>query len=171
MTGQVQVYTGDGKGKTTAAVGLALRSCGAGLRVYLGQFLKDGSSAEVRLLRARCPEVTLAHYGTGHFVAGAPSAAERAAARAGLGALQNVLTGGAYDVVIADEINVAAAVGCLRVDDVLGLIDRRPAGVELVLTGRDAHPRVLERAALVTEMRCAKHYHDAGQPPRPGIEF
>ena len=170
MIGHVQVYTGDGKGKTTAAVGLAVRACGAGLRVYLGQFLKDGSSSEIRLLRARCPEIKVEHFGTGRFVTGSPSAGEIAAARAGLNALADALASAAYDVVIADEINVACHVGCLTPADVLRLLDLRPPHVELVLTGRDADPRVLERADLVTEMKSIRHYFDAHQAGRPGIE-
>jgi cob(I)alamin adenosyltransferase len=171
MTGRVQVYTGDGKGKTTAAAGLALRACSAGLRVFFCQFLKCGSSGEVKLLRDRCPGVTIACFGTARFVRGKPSLRQMAAARTGFHALKDALTGGRFDVVIADEINVACKVGALEVDELLDLMAMRPGNVELIFTGRCAHPRVMERADLVTEMREVKHYYRAGQRARRGIEL
>lgn len=171
MIGRIHVYTGDGKGKTTAAVGLAVRACGAGLRVFFAQFLKDGSSSEIRLLRERCPEIAFAHFGTGRFVTGTPSDEEAAAAHAGLTALEAALTSSAYDVVIADEINVACRTGCLGLADVLHLLELRPAHVELVLTGRNADAEVIARADLVTEMKEISHYFSRQQAARRGIEL
>lgn len=170
--GQFQVYTGDGKGKTTAALGLALRACGAGLRVYVGQFIKRGDFSEIKALR-RLPGIVLEQYGSGKglLVGRAAEADDRACAREGLKKLDAALTGGAYDVVIADEINCALTCGLLDEGDLLGLIDRRPDGVELVFTGRGASQAVLDKADLITEMRAVRHYYkEKGLPARTGIE-
>jgi cob(I)alamin adenosyltransferase len=170
MKGYVQVYTGEGKCKTTAALGLVVRAVGAGLRIYLGQFLKAGVYSEIRVLRERFPEVTVEQFGSGRFVRGRPSRAEIAAARRGLDRVQDALGGGRFDVVIADEIHTAVRAGVLAEADVLALIAGRPPNVELVLTGRGATPAVVAQADLVTEMTCRKHYYDAGVRARPGIE-
>jgi cob(I)alamin adenosyltransferase len=170
MKGYVQVYTGEGKCKTTAALGLVVRAVGAGLRVYLGQFVKGGDYSEIRLLRARFPEVTLEQYGDGDFVRGQPSPAAIASARHGLAALNSALLSGLYDVVIADEAPVAVKAGLITEEDLFALINRKPDTVELVLTGRDASPALQARADLVTEMRCIKHYYNAGVQGRKGIE-
>lgn len=168
--GYVQVYTGDGKGKTTAALGLALRACGAGWRVLVGQFIKARETSEVRLLRTRLPEIAVEQYGRG-MIRGAPSPEDRAAARQGIARFRGRMVGGEYDLVIADELNVALAKGLIPLEAVLDLIRNKPPHVELVLTGRDAHPGVIEHADLVTEMRCVKHYLTNGVPAREGIEL
>jgi len=170
LKGYIQVYTGDGKGKTTAALGLALRAVGAGLRVYLGQFLKRGDYNEIKLLRARFPEVTVEQYGRGGFITGPPAPEDQQAAAQGLARLRQALTGGHYDLVIADEAHTAVALGLFPESQLLALMDAKPEPVELVLTGRNAGPAVLDRADLVTNMTCVKHYHAAGVRGRPGIE-
>lgn len=170
MKGYVQVYTGDGKCKTTAALGLLVRAVGAGLRVYMGQFIKSGESSETKLLRERFPDVTVELYGQGGFVRGTPSSGDLACARRGLEALAAALRSGRYDVVIADEINGAVLAGLITEQDVLALMEARPDPVELVLTGRGAGAGVMERADLVTEMRCIRHYYNAGVKARKGIE-
>ncbi|MBN1673278.1 MAG: cob(I)yrinic acid a,c-diamide adenosyltransferase [Kiritimatiellae bacterium] len=170
MNGYVHIYTGDGKGKTTAALGLIVRATGAGLRVYMGQFLKRADTCESRTLRARFPDVTVERYGRGGFVRGKPSTADTAAARRGLTRLRRAVQSGQYDVVIADEANVAVALGLLPAEAFLRLIDDKPAPVELVLTGRGADRRLLAKADLVTEMTCRKHYYAAGVRARRGIE-
>jgi cob(I)alamin adenosyltransferase len=168
--GCVQVYTGNGKGKTTAALGLALRAYGAGWRVLFGQFIKARETSEIRLLREKLPDITVEQYGRG-MLRGVVNDEDRAAARQGLSRLHTAMAGGAYDLVIADELNVALAKGLVPLDAVLDLIRNKPPQVELVLTGRGAHPGVIEHADLVTEMRCIKHYLDAGVPAREGIEL
>lgn len=168
--GYVQVYTGGGKGKTTAALGLTLRAVGAGLKVYIGQFIKKGCFSEIRALRQRFPEVTLRQYGGGCFIRGKPRPEDIRRARRGLADLRRAVAGGRYDIVIADEANCAVACGALAVDDLLALIDARPAGVELVFTGCNAHPRLVRRADLVTDMRAVKHYFQRNVPARKGIE-
>lgn len=169
--GCVQVYTGDGKGKTTAAVGLAVRGAGAGRRVFVGQFIKGRDSSEMALLRERCPEITVEQFGAGRFVQATPSPADIAAGHNGVMKLREALASRAYDIVIADEANGAVAASVIGLDDLLGLIDMRPEPVELVITGRNARPEVLDRADLVTEMRCVRHCLDAGVPARRGIDF
>ncbi len=170
MKGYVQVYTGDGKCKTTAALGLIVRAVGAGLRVYLGQFIKSGDYSEIRLLRERFPEVTIEQYGLGHFIRGGPLPADIEKAQRGLEALANAMKSGSFDVVIADEAHGAVGAGLITERDLLQLIDDKPDTVELVLTGRGAGQALQARADLVTEMRCIKHYYDAGVQGRRGIE-
>ena len=170
MNRYTQVYTGDGKGKTTAALGLALRAVGAGLRVYLGQFIKGGEYSEIKVLRTRFPEVTVEQYGAGRFILRTPSPDDLEAARDGLARLRAAMCSGQYEVVIADEANTAMAAGLFPEEDLLSLMSDKPVTVELVLTGRGAGARVRERADLVTEMTCIKHYFEAGVPGRPGIE-
>lgn len=170
MQGYVQVYTGDGKGKTTAALGLALRAVGAGLRVYLGQFMKKFDYSEIVGLRVLGGQVQVAQYGNDCHVIGTPAPADAAAARRGLAQLRNALMSGQWDVVIADEANVALAYALLTEQDLLDLIAVRPANVELVLTGRGATAAVMAAADLVTEMKAVKHYYARGVTARKGIE-
>jgi cob(I)alamin adenosyltransferase len=170
MQGFVQVYTGDGKGKTTAALGLALRAAGAGLKVYIGQFIKNADYSELRTLRRLSDCITIEQFGRGCFLLTAPDQADINAAHQALATIGEILASGAFDLVIADEINVAFALGLLSEDDLLALMARRPKTVELVLTGRGAPPSVLERADLVTEMRAIKHYYDQGVLARKGME-
>lgn len=169
--GYIQVYTGNGKGKTTAMLGLALRACGAGLRVYIGQFLKVGDTSEADAIRRFLPQITMEQYGPGHFIFGrGATPEEKAQGREGLDKARQAMLSGGYDLVLLDEINVAAELELLEVEDVLALMAERPDGVELVLTGRGASPRVIDAADLVTEMREIKHYYAAGVDFRPGIE-
>lgn len=170
MRGCVQIYTGNGKGKTTAALGLALRAHGAGLRVFFGQFIKGGDYSEIRALRDRLPEVTVEQFGHGRFIRGVPPPSEIAAARHGLDRLREVLTGGQYDVVIADEACTAVRAQLFAENDLLALLEVCPPTVEFVLTGRDAGAKLQARADLVTEMRCVKHYYETGLKARTGIE-
>jgi cob(I)alamin adenosyltransferase len=169
----LQVYTGNGKGKTTAALGLALRAAGRGLRVFIGQFMKGSEYGElegVRLLRGL---VELEQYGSPACIPlrDTPRPEDVALARAGLERCRESLAGGRYRIVILDEINVAVHFGLVPLADVLALVDGRPADVELVCTGRYARPELVERADLVTEMRDVRHYYDTiGLAARDGIE-
>ncbi len=168
----IQVYTGDGKGKTTAAAGLALRALGAGWRVCFLQFCKARPSAELEMLRKAGGErFALLRFGADRFITGAPSAEDLAEARRGLEAARQAVTGGAYDLVVLDEINLAVHFRLFSIADLLALLDARPNSVELALTGRRAAPELLARADLVTEMREIKHYYTQGVPARPGVEF
>ncbi len=166
----MHVYTGDGKGKTTAALGLALRAIGAGWKVFFCQFLKEGEFSEIRALKTFGDRVTVRQFGSGRFIRGAPCKRDMQLARKGLEEVMGILEQGGYDLVIADEINVAVHYGLIDVDQVRALIAARPAGVELVLTGRWADEAVFEDADVVTEMRCLKHYYEKGVSGRAGIE-
>ena len=168
--GFVQVYTGDGKGKTTAVIGLAVRAIGAGLRVYLAQFLKQGDYSEVKALGQFKDRITIVQFGSGRFVRGKPSDADRALAARGLAAARQALSSGDYDLVILDEANVAASLGLIAVDEILDLVKRKPETVELVISGRGADQQIIAAADLVTEVRVIKHYYQNGVQARTGIE-
>jgi cob(I)alamin adenosyltransferase len=169
-TGRVHVYTGNGKGKTTAAIGLAVRAAGHGLRTYVGQFLKGQPYGELTALRDH-PLITIEQYGTQLCLRREEiTEADRERAWDGLERGRAALASGRYDLVVLDEINVAVWFGLLSADQVVALIDGRPAEVELVLTGRYAPEDVMARANLVTEMRDVKHYFRNGVTARVGIE-
>jgi cob(I)alamin adenosyltransferase len=164
------VYTGQGKGKTTAAMGLALRAAGHDRRVYIGQFLKTGRGGEVAAL-ASVGGVDVEQYGVAGCAGSGAGDRQRCSAHDGLDRSLAVLRSGVYDVVILDEIDVALSCGLLTLGDCLELLDQRPPHVELVLTGRFAPREVIERADLVTEMREIKHYYRRGIAARPGVEY
>jgi cob(I)alamin adenosyltransferase len=170
MIGYVQIYTGDGKGKTTAALGLALRAAGAGYKVFIGQFIKMGEYSELKALQRFSDLITLEQFGLGRFVKGKPSPEDIAAARAGLARTRAILESAQYSLVIMEEANVAAQLGLLSVSDLLKLILEKPRDVELVITGRGAAPELIEAADLVTEMKMIKHYFEKGVHARVGIE-
>ena len=171
--GQFQVYTGNGKGKTTAALGLALRASGAGMKVYFCQFIKDQEYSEIKALKM-LPNVTVEQFGTGKGILTyrEKETADEACALAGYEKLTAALTSGDYDVVIADEINCALMCKLLTEDQLLRLADLRPEGTELIFTGRGASEAILNRADLATEMHLIKHYYaDKKLPARIGIEY
>jgi cob(I)alamin adenosyltransferase len=170
--GLVQVYTGNGKGKTTAALGLALRAAGSGLHTYIGQFLKSRHYGELESIRRLAPYVTVEQYGLDGWVhVGGVTPEQRAAAQEGLTRVRRALLSGEYDLVVADEINIALDFGVLTEGEVIDLIDSKPPQVELVLTGRRAAVSIIERADLVTEMQEVRHPYRQGIPARAGIEF
>jgi len=170
MKGYVQVYTGDGKGKTTAAFGLALRAVGAGLKVFIAQFVKNMVYSEIKAIERLGNAVMLKQYGQGDFLYREPDERDRRSARDGLAEVTEVMLGGRFDVIILDEINIATYFHLLSVDDVLALLKAKPDQVELVLTGREADTRIMEAADLVTEMKEIKHYYQKGVQARIGIE-
>ena len=171
MPGYIHIYTGDGKGKTTAALGLALRASGAGLKVYIAHFMKKGEYAEMDAVARLGGAITAEQFGTGRFVRGQPDDADRTAAARALAAVRSAMESGAYDLVIADEANVAVASGTLDEQALLDLMAARAAPVELVLTGRGATPALIAAADLVTEMKAVKHYFEQGVNARKGIEY
>jgi cob(I)alamin adenosyltransferase len=170
MRGFVHVYTGDGKGKTTAALGLALRAAGAGLKVFIGQFIKMGDYSEIKALERFPDLIRLEQFGLGRFIAGKPSPEDMAAAAAGLKRIREAMASGEYQVIIVEEGNVAITCGLFSVQELLALISNKPPDLELVITGRNALPQVIEAADLVTEMRMVKHYFQQGVSARLGIE-
>jgi cob(I)alamin adenosyltransferase len=170
--GLIQVYTGNGKGKTTAALGLAFRATGRGLKVCMIQFMKGGGPYGEQIAAERlAPQLTIIQTGRPGWVdKDNPHEKDKELAREALAMAAKAVTGGEYDLVILDEVNGAVSMGLLPVDDLLALMRDKPPLVELVLTGRNAHEKVIEGADLVTEMREVKHYYKTGVPARVGIE-
>lgn len=169
--GYIQVYTGPGKGKTTAALGLALRAVGRGLRVCVIQFMKCNKRAgEVQAAGLLAPRLSIYPMGPRGLIQGKPRPIDYEMARSALDFSRNVIKEKAHDVVILDEVNMAVHFGLITVEDLLALMEDRPKSVELVLTGRDAHPKIIEKADLVTEMLAVKEYYDKGVKARKGIE-
>jgi len=168
----LEVYTGDGKGKTTAALGLALRATGHGWNVLIIQFMK-GSPDYGEITAAKSVRgLTLVQTGLPTFVEkGNPSAEDLAEAARGLKLAREALGSGRYRLIVLDEMNVAVDYGLVRLDDALALIDVCPEDVELVFTGRGAKPEVLERADLVSEVREVKHPYQKGFVNRVGIDY
>lgn len=170
MKGYVHNYTGDGKGKTTAALGLSIRAAGAGLKVYIAQFIKMGEYSEIKALKRFADLITVEQFGLGRFIKGKPAIEDIKAAQAGLEKVKAAMSSGEYRVVILEEANVAAGCGLFSVEDLLEIIAAKPEEIELVITGRGADPRVIEKSDLVTEMKEIKHYFSKGVQARIGIE-
>jgi cob(I)alamin adenosyltransferase len=170
MVGYVQVYTGDGKGKTTAAIGLAIRAVGAGLKVFMGQFVKGMYYNELNALQRFYPDIVVKQYGRGCFIDKKPTDEDICAARKGFEQIEEVIKSGDYDIVILDEANIAVHYGLIPALDFVRLIEERPEGVELVFTGRRACTEIVERADLVSEIKEIKHYYKRGVGAREGIE-
>jgi cob(I)alamin adenosyltransferase len=172
--GCVQIYTGNGKGKTTAALGLALRAAGRGLRVRLVQFMKGRETGELRSL-ALLPSVTVYRVCESSKFFDNMDKAERRALRAACRAMMERIAGwlaeGKTDVLILDEVLGALKCGAVTLEEILSLLMKRPGGMEIVLTGRAAPQELVDRADLVTEMVPVKHYFDRGVPAREGIEY
>jgi len=169
--GYVHVYTGNGKGKTTTMLGLVLRAVGAGLRVYIGQFMKSRALSEITAIENYLPNVKVDLYG-GEYVLGSYLAENDAiAAKQGLVRAEQAILSGEYDMVALDEINVAAFMGLIDIQDVLQLIEKKPANVELVLTGRYVIREIVALADLVSDIVDVKHYYNIGVPARVGIEL
>lgn len=168
--GYVQVYTGNGKGKTTAAFGLALRAVCAGYKVYIGQFLKGMPYSELKAPEF-LPNLVIEQYGTAQFVHNKPTQRDIDKAEEGLKKIEAIINSAEYDVVIMEEINVALMYGLLSTERILKIIKNKPETVELVLTGRYAKKEIIEAADLVTEMKMIKHYYNQGVSARKGIEM
>jgi cob(I)alamin adenosyltransferase len=170
--GCIQVYTGNGKGKTTAALGLALRAVGRGLRVCVFQFIKGGGPYGEHLVAEKlAPLFTIIQSGRPGWVNTKDISEDRRVAQEALVRVRGLITSGLYDLIVLDEINGAVGFGLIDVQQVLDLIAMKPERLELVLTGRNVHERVIEAADLVTEMCEIKHYYAAGVPARTGIEM
>jgi cob(I)alamin adenosyltransferase len=168
--GFVQVYMGDGKGKTTAAVGLAVRAAGHGINSYIGQFMKGQPYGELTALRDH-PNITIEQFGSTRCIRREElSEEDRSRARRGLEKAREAMLSGRYEVVVLDEIGVAVWFGLVAEDDVLDFLACRPAHVEVVLTGRRVSERLVREAHLVTEFKQVKHYYEKGILARDGIE-
>ncbi len=175
QSGLVQVYTGEGKGKTTAALGQTWRALGAGLRVHFLQFLKGGKpTSEARLAERLAPQLVfrhLEHPCTPELLRGEPTEADRDYARRAWQIAREVLADPQWDLVVLDEINNTIHLGLVSLEELLTALRQRPAGMEVICTGRHAPPALVEYADLVTEMRAVKHPYERGVRARQGIEY
>ena len=169
MQGYIHIYTGNGKGKTTAALGLCLRAAAAGKKIYIGQFVKGMHYSELDLLPT-IANITLKQYGRGCFIYAEPTEDDKNAAREGLTEMARILRSGEYDLVVLDEVNIALYYGLIDIADLKAAVLARGEEVEVVLTGRYAPEELIEMADLVTEMREIKHYYNKGVEARTGIE-
>jgi cob(I)alamin adenosyltransferase len=170
MKGYVQVYTGNGKGKTTAAIGLAIRAAGAGLPVFFAQFVKGMKYSEIGALERYADLIAVRQYGRGCFITREAEKEDIEQSRKGLADSAEALKTGNYRLVILDEACIAVHYKLFSIDDLLQVIDRRKADCEVVVTGRYAPQELLDMADLVTEMKEIKHYYAKGVQARTGIE-
>jgi cob(I)alamin adenosyltransferase len=191
--GLVQVYTGEGKGKTSASLGLSLRALGQGFSTYIIQFMKSGDTGELFSVKKYIPNIKIAQFGKdaiadkqskmfefdgtgemngtdGRFIF-LPDAAEREPARRALEHASNVIKSGKYNLVVLDEINCALAKNLIDIKDVIGLLDEKPENVEVILTGRNAPQAIMDRADYVSEIKQVKHPWEQGIGARRGIEY
>lgn len=170
--GCLQIYTGNGKGKTTAALGLCLRAVGRGLRVCFFQFIKGGGPYGEQLVAERlAPLFTIIQTGRPGWVNTKDTTEDRRLAQQALQQAREIVSSNDYDLVVLDELNGAIGFGLVDVEQALELVALRPPRMELVITGRNADERLVECADLVTEMREIKHYYKSGVPARVGIEM
>jgi cob(I)alamin adenosyltransferase len=171
VKGLIHVYTGGGKGKTTAALGLALRAAGHRKKVCMIMFLKGRYSYGERYSSKRIPGLEISAYGRRHFIKGKPAEADIKEAREAFEHAKRAVMEGDYDIVILDELTHAINIGMIKLGEVMKLIDEKPRGVELVITGRDSPQELIEAADYVTEFVERKHPYGRGFGPREGIEY
>ena len=170
--GLVQVFTGEGKGKTTAALGTVIRALGHGLRVYIVCFMKGNYPYGERNILSRLPNVDVASFGSQKFVDPVNvKPEEKEQAGQALAAAREAMLSSSYDLVVLDEVNLAVAWKLVELDEVIRLIRDKPQNMELILTGRQADTKLIQLADLVTEMLKIKHPYDKGMTARKGIEY
>jgi cob(I)alamin adenosyltransferase len=170
--GLIQIYTGNGKGKTTAALGLALRAVGHGMKVLMIQFMKGNIQyGEIESAKKLAPYLTIKQVGRETFISKSnPDPKDLQLAQEGFSIAKKAIQNKEYDIVILDEINLAVDYGLISITEILHLMDSKPKGIELILTGRNVKREILDRADLVTDMVDRKHYYDKGVGAREGIE-
>jgi cob(I)alamin adenosyltransferase len=167
--GKIHIYTGNGKGKTTAALGLALRAVGAGFKVYIVQFLKAQDYSELNSLK-KLPAVTVKRFGQKSFIYQVGGINDKVEAKKAMVFSRHILKSGKFDLVILDEIFLASFFKLIKVSEIIKLIKARSKSVELVLTGRKAPVEIIKFADYVTEMKEIKHPYQSGLMARKGIE-
>ena len=174
--GFIHLYTGNGKGKTTAAFGLAVRALCAGKNVFVGQFVKSMCYNETKIetlfngTNSLWGHIRIEQFGRGCFIDKDPEAIDVEMAREGLRHCSSLLSTGAYDIIILDELTIALYFGLLSCDDVLDALNNRAPQIEVVITGRYAPQCLIDKADLVTEMQEVKHYYTQGVLSRDGID-
>ncbi|MEW5758005.1 MAG: cob(I)yrinic acid a,c-diamide adenosyltransferase [Candidatus Omnitrophota bacterium] len=166
----IQVYTGEGKGKTTAAFGLALRALGAGLRVYVAQFIKNGSFCEIKTIKT-LKNIEIEQFGLGCFIRQTPSEKEMKLVSKGFAKIKKIISEKFYDVIILDEANIVLDLKMINLADFLNSIKSASKNKEIILTGRNAPKELIRLADLVSEIKEIKHYYKKGIKARKGIEF
>ena len=169
--GYIHVYTGNGKGKTTAAIGLAIRAAGAGKRVFIAQFVKGMHYSELDSLKRFEPDIILKQFGRDCFIKSEPVEEDIRLALNGLHEVSDLVGKNYYDMLILDEACIAIYYNLFSMNDLKRVLEKRHTGMEIIITGRYAPDELIEMADLVTEMREVKHYYNTGVQARPGIEF
>jgi cob(I)alamin adenosyltransferase len=167
--GYIQVYTGNGKGKTTAALGLSIRAAGANKKIFFAQFMKKKFTNEMNILK-KIANIDFKQYGPENFIFSKPTQHEITVSQKAFEEIKNIILSNKYNIIVLDEINVAVHLDLIDINDMIELIKNKPENTELILTGRYAHKKIIEIADLVTEMNCIKHYFDKGVKARKGIE-
>lgn len=171
MGGKIHIYTGNGKGKTTAAIGLAIRAVGAGYKVFIGQFVKSQIYSEIDFINKNIPQIETAQYGLDCFIINEPTAEDIKAAKKGLEEITEKINSVKYDLIILDEITIALYYKLFSTEEVLTILKTKPKNCEIIITGRYAPKELIEIADLVTDMQEVKHYYNQGVKARKGIEF
>ena len=168
--GQIHIYTGNGKGKTTAALGLSLRTICAGKKVFFGQFIKGMDYSELKAVEY-LPGFEMQQFGRDCFIYNEPKEEDILAAKKGLKVCKEIIKTGDYDLVVLDELNIALYYKLFSLEEVIEMLKHRAEKVEIVITGRYASKELIDQADLVTEMKEIKHYYKTGLEARKGIEF
>lgn len=171
MPGYIHVYTGNGKGKTTAAFGLSLRAAGAGKKIFFAQFVKGKIYSEIEAVQKYLPQITVKQYGLDCFIYNQPEQKDIDAALIGLHEVELIIEQGLYNIVVLDEANIALYYKLFTVNQLLQILDKKHPETEIIITGRYAPTQIIDKADLVTEMREIKHYYNNGVQARQGIEF
>lgn len=171
MKGYIHIYTGNGKGKTTAAFGLALRAVGAGKNVFIAQFVKGKPYSENDAVSKVLPSITIKQYGLDCFIYKKPTETDVQAAKNGLAEVFRIIAEGNYDMVILDEACIAIYYNLFTSGELIETLIAKPEPMEIIITGRYATAELIEFADLVTEMKEIKHYYTQGVEARKGIEF
>ena len=170
MKGYIQIYTGNGKGKTTAALGLTLRAAGAEKKVLFAQFVKGQIYSEIKALQQFIPSVEIRQYGLARFIRNTPAQEDIDTARKGLQEVSDMILSGEYDIVVLDEANIAIYYKLFSAGELIEVLKQKPDKTEIIITGRYAVPELIAVADLVTEMKEVKHYYNQGVHARIGIE-
>lgn len=171
MKGQIQVYTGNGKGKTTAAFGLSLRAVGAGKKVFIAQFVKGQMYSEIKAVNELIPGISIKQYGLECFIVEKPTQKDIDLAQTGLKEVTEIIKSDKYDVIVLDEANIAIYYKLFTVEELIQTIKSKSETTEVIVTGRYAAQELIDLADLVTEMKEVKHYYKNGLEAREGIEY